>query len=119
MPYPTRNLSPFLLAPASAFGKSVCRLGIASRGDSQPMPEDIHFAIEGGVNFLNWCGCGYEDGMSQAISELGAKRNEVVVCVQFEARTAPEAKRELTSILKTLNSDYLDVLTFYYVEQAS
>jgi predicted aldo/keto reductase-like oxidoreductase len=113
------TLSPFLLAPAAAFGKPICRLGIASRGDTQPTPADIQVALERGVNFLNWCGCGYEDGMSRAIAELGAKREEVVVCVQFEARTATDAQRELASILKVLNSGYVDVLTFYYVEQES
>ncbi|HLW67024.1 MAG TPA: aldo/keto reductase [Gemmataceae bacterium] len=84
-----------------------------------PRPDDIHLAIERGVNFLNWCGCGYEDGLSRAVSELGPKREEVVVCVQFEARTAVDAKTELASILKTLNSTYVDALTFYYVEQAT
>ncbi|HEV3142520.1 MAG TPA: aldo/keto reductase [Gemmataceae bacterium] len=115
----SHTLPPFLRAPASAFGKPICRLGLASRGDTRPTPEDIHFAIERGVNFLNWCGCGYEDGMSRAIAELGSLREEVVVCVQFEARAADDARRELASILKVLNSSYVDVLTFYYVEQDS
>jgi predicted aldo/keto reductase-like oxidoreductase len=113
----TRALSPFLLAPAAAFGKPVCRLGIASRGNTNPKAQDIHLALERGVNFLNWCGCGYEDGMSRAIAELGTRREEVVVCTQFEARTADDAKRELASILGVLNLKYVDVLTFYYVEQ--
>ena len=115
----TRALSTFLLAPAAAFGKPVCRLGIASRGNANPTPEDIHLALERGVNFLNWCGCGYEDGMSRAIANLGAKRQEVVVCVQFDARTALDAERELASILKVLNSSYVDILTFYYVEEVA
>jgi predicted aldo/keto reductase-like oxidoreductase len=112
----TRALSPFFLAPAAVFGKPVCRLGIASRGNTNPTPDDIHLALESGMNFLNWCGCGYEDGMSRAIAELGTKREKVVVCTQFEARTAEDAQRELASILKVLNSSYVDVLMFYYVE---
>src|SRR5262249_28932559 len=36
---------------------------------------------------------------------------------QFEARTADDAKRELTQILRELRTDYVDVLTFYYVEE--
>jgi predicted aldo/keto reductase-like oxidoreductase len=40
----------------------------------------------------------------------------VVVCVQFEARTAKDAGVELGRILCELGTDYVDVLTFYYVE---
>ena len=38
-------------------------------------------------------------------------------CVQFEARTAGDATRELERILTTLRTDYVDILTFYYVEE--
>jgi predicted aldo/keto reductase-like oxidoreductase len=40
----------------------------------------------------------------------------VKVCVQFEARTAGEARTELEHILRALHTDHVDVLTFYYVE---
>jgi predicted aldo/keto reductase-like oxidoreductase len=106
--------SEFLLRSASAFGKPVCRLGLASRGDGSLTPEDVHFAIERGVNFLNWWGG--EDAMSRAVAALGTRREEVVVCVQFSARTAADAKEELATLLRALGSDYVDVLTFYYVE---
>src|SRR5438105_10275223 len=42
-----------------------------------------------------------------------------MVCVQFEARTASEAASELRGILRQLRTDYVDVLTFYYVEHPS
>jgi predicted aldo/keto reductase-like oxidoreductase len=41
----------------------------------------------------------------------------VVVCVQFEARTGAEAEAELDGILRELHSEYVDILTFYYVEE--
>jgi predicted aldo/keto reductase-like oxidoreductase len=41
----------------------------------------------------------------------------VVVCVQFEARTASEAEKELAGILRELHAEYVDILTFYYVEE--
>ena len=47
---------------------------------------------------------------------LGGRRRDVFVCVQFSARTAADAERELAGILRELNTDYVDVLTFYYVE---
>jgi predicted aldo/keto reductase-like oxidoreductase len=74
-------------------------------------------ALDRGVNFLNWCGA--PDGMSTAIAGLGPRRHEVLVCVQFEARTAAEARDELAHIRKDLHTEYVDILTFYYVEQAA
>src|SRR4051794_39036570 len=41
-----------------------------------------------------------------------------MVCVQFEARSADDARSELRQILNELHTDYVDVLTFYYVEEA-
>lgn len=103
------SLQPLVPAP-------VCRLGLATRGDNRLTPEDITLALEHGVNFLNWCGT--PDSLSQTVAALGSRRRDVMICVQFEARTAAEAQAELPQILRTLNTDYVDVLTFYYVEMA-
>jgi len=92
----------------------VCRLGLATRGGSHIRPEDVHWAIEQGVNYLNWCG--KPDGLSRAVAELGRERRRVVVAVQFQARTAGEAEREWERLCRELATGYLDVLTFYYVE---
>jgi predicted aldo/keto reductase-like oxidoreductase len=94
--------------------RPVCRLGLATRGTSALTPEDVGYAVERGINFLNWCGVA--DGMSSFIAGLGQKRADVALCVQFEARTATDAKKELNQILTQLHTDYFDVLTFYYVE---
>ena len=95
----------------------VCRLGLATRGTGQLQPDDIIFALDLGINFLNWHGGA--DGLSRAIAGLGARRAAMFICVQFEARTATEAEREMSAILRELRTDYVDVLTFYYVEEAS
>src|SRR5689334_14618603 len=99
-----------MMCPASAFGKPVCRLGLATRGDTGLTEIDVLAALESGVNFLNWPGG--EDPLSRVIAGLGRRREEVVVCVQFEARRAADAATELRAILAALNSDYVDVLTF-------
>jgi predicted aldo/keto reductase-like oxidoreductase len=103
-----------------AFGKPVCRLGLASRGESALSPDDVLGALERGVNFLNWPGeadtPGGPDAVSDAVASLGRRRESIAVCVQFGARTAGDAAAELRSILATLRTDYIDVLTFYYVE---
>src|SRR3954468_5583927 len=108
-------IAPFLRKSASAFGRPVCRLGLASPGGSRLRPEDVHHALGRGVDFLNWPGA--EDALSRAIAELGPRRERVVVCAQFEARTAADAAEELRAMLKSLGTDYVDVLTFYYVEE--
>jgi aryl-alcohol dehydrogenase-like predicted oxidoreductase len=41
-----------------------------------------------------------------------------VVCVQFGARSEADAASELRSALAALGTDYIDVLTIYYVERA-
>jgi predicted aldo/keto reductase-like oxidoreductase len=103
------------LQPASVPATPVCRLGLATRGDTRLRVEDVRHALKRGVNFLNWCGV--PDPLSRVVAGLGPRRPDVVVCVQFEARTAAEAETELGQILRELNTDYVDVLTFYYVEE--
>jgi predicted aldo/keto reductase-like oxidoreductase len=102
-------------SPRAALPHSLCRLGLATRGSSALTPDDVQHAVASGVNFLNWCGVA--DGLSAFIADLGERRRDVAVCVQFEARMAADAKIELEQILTQLRTDYIDVLTFYYVEE--
>jgi aryl-alcohol dehydrogenase-like predicted oxidoreductase len=117
---PAPALTPFLNRPAREFGKPVCRLGLASHGNTAITTDDVHVAIERGVNFLNWSAAAEgppdDDAFPTAVASLGRAREGVVVCVQFAARTAGEAARELRSVLAALRTDYIDVLTLYYVE---
>ena len=101
--------------PRHSLPGPVCRLGLATRGTTGLSADDVLHAVGRGVNFLNWCGA--PDGLSEALANLGPRRQEVMVCVQFEARTAADAAGELRGILKELRTDYVDVLTFYYVEE--
>lgn len=113
-------MHPFLMRPESAFGKPVCRLGLAARGESLLVADDLFEAIERGVNFLNWParseGPAEAEAFGAAIASLGPLREKVVVCIQLAARTAREAADELRWTLSTLLTDYVDVVTFYYVE---
>ncbi len=106
----------FLQSSSTAFGRPVCRLGLATRGDSALAVDDVHHALARGVNFLNWPGS--DDVLSRTIAELGPRREEVIVCAQFSARTAAEARQELRAMRQALRSDAIDVLTFYYVEES-
>src|SRR5262249_20220203 len=85
-------------------------------------PGDVLATVDRGINFLNWQGLaeGASDGdpFPSAVSALGPRRRSVVVCVQFGARTGADAATELRSALAALGTDYIDVLTLYYVERA-
>lgn len=112
------NFDPSFTIPARRLqpmgGSTLVRLGLATRGDGNLAPEDVEFALERGINFVNWCGT--PDALSTTVASLGSRRQDVVVCVQFEARTALDAEAELNRLLGELRTDYIDVLTFYYVE---
>lgn len=97
----------------------VCRLGLATRGDTALSAEAVERALAQGVNYLNWPGLGHSDGLTAAVRNLGPRRRRVVVAGQFFARTAPEARTELAAILGEIESTYIDVLTYYYVEDDS
>jgi aryl-alcohol dehydrogenase-like predicted oxidoreductase len=103
------------------FGKPIRRLGLASHGRTEITADDVLYAIERGVNFLNWAGESEgpdgEDAFRAAIASLGGARDSVVVCIQLGASTADEARRVLDSVLADLRTDYVDVVTLYYVER--
>ena len=116
-------IHPFLVTPATAFGVPVCRLGLGFTGylQSTITPDDIHDALGRGVNFLNWAGLAEGpssgDVLTAAVSSLGRGRSSVVICAQFGARSAADAAEELRDALAVLGTDYIDVLTLYYVEE--
>ncbi|MCP5119376.1 MAG: hypothetical protein GY953_51905, partial [bacterium] len=92
----------------------VCRLGLATRGGSRLRAADAERALDGGLNYWNWCE--HRDGLREAFARLGPRRPEVVLAAQFKARTGEEAEREFEGLLEDLRTSYIDVLTFYYVE---
>jgi aryl-alcohol dehydrogenase-like predicted oxidoreductase len=114
-------MHPFLLTDAEAFGRSVCRLGLASYGNTSITPDDLRSALERGVNFLNWQGLAEGpssgDAFTSLVASLGNERPRVVVCAQFGARRSKDAAVELRSALASLGTTYIDVLTLYYVER--
>ncbi|MAT76029.1 hypothetical protein CMK14_12880 [Candidatus Poribacteria bacterium] len=96
-------------------GDPVCRLGLATRGNTHLASQDVAHAIGRGINYLNWCG--HPDGMSQAIRQLSNdQRGQIVIATQFSARRQDQARRELDQLLDRLGTSWIDVLTFYYVE---
>jgi len=92
------------------------RLGLATRGNTHPAADDVLLALERGINYWNWCG--HEDGMSQAIRQLGSVRSEVVLATQISVFDwSREAMlREVEATISQLACDWLDVVTLYYVE---
>jgi predicted aldo/keto reductase-like oxidoreductase len=76
---------------------------------------DVEHAVARGVNYLNWCG--YDDGMAQAIREKRFDLEQVVIALQLQERTRSGGDRELAEALRTLRTDRIDAVTFYYVEE--
>jgi predicted aldo/keto reductase-like oxidoreductase len=117
------SLHPFLVTPAGAFGQPICRLGLASYGQTAITSDDVIDALDRGVNFLNWAGLAEgshsaDVAFRTAVASLGARRSSVIVCAQFGARSAADAASELRSALAGLGTDYIVILTIYYVERA-
>lgn len=94
----------------------VLRLGLATRGNTHPTSDDVLLALERGINYWNWCG--HEDGMSQAVRELGTHRDRVVLATQIGVPdwSGDGMRGELDRLLTSLGTTWLDVVTLYYVE---
>lgn len=93
----------------------VCRLGLATRGNTHLDPDDVAYAVDRGVTYLNWCG--HPDGLSRAVSRMdAAAQDRIVVAWQLQASEGDAALRELDRALDELGRDRVDVVTFYYVE---
>lgn len=94
---------------------SVCRLGLSTRGNTSLEATDVLEAFRRGIRYFNWC-C-HSDGMSAAVRRMTRdQRKELVLALQFYARDAEGARRELDKYLKELGTDYVDVVTHYYLE---
>ena len=93
----------------------VCRLGLATRGNTSLTPDDVRHDIERGIGCLNWCG--RPDGMSAAIRELTAdERERLVLIAQIGARDAAGMRAGLDAALAEAGHGYLDCVTLYYIE---
>ena len=92
------------------------RLGLATRGNTRPNAEDVLLALEHGINYWNWCG--HEDGMSEAIRQLGDQRSQVIIATQISVAswTRDAMLREAEATINQLGCGWLDVVTLYYVE---
>ena len=65
-------------------GDPVCRLGLATRGNTHLTSQDVTHAINRGINYLNWCG--HPDGMSQVIRKLSNRqRSQIVIATHLAA----------------------------------
>ncbi len=94
---------------------AVLRLGLAARGNTHLTPEDVAYAVERGVNYLN--SCGYDDGIARAVRDHLVDRRKVVLAAQLGGRTARSMRKSLDRFLGLVGSDSLDVVTLYYVEK--
>ncbi|MCB9783297.1 MAG: aldo/keto reductase [Candidatus Omnitrophica bacterium] len=92
----------------------VRRLGLATRGNTHLPAEAILHAYERGIRYWNWCG--YEDGMSRAVGELGTDRGKVILATQIQSSGRDSLLSEVESFLDLLKTDRIDIATIYYLE---
>jgi len=92
----------------------VCRLGLSTRGNTKLESVDVLEAFRRGVNYFNWCG--YDDGLAAAVRRLGPLRQEILIAVQLSARDRAGAEKELRGYFDMLGTEYVDVVTYYYLE---
>ena len=52
----------------------VCRLGLATRGNTHLDLQSVNEAIHRGINYVNWCG--RDDGLSQAIASMNKQQRQ-------------------------------------------
>jgi predicted aldo/keto reductase-like oxidoreductase len=93
----------------------VLRLGLATRDDTRLEAEDVAHALKRGVNYLNWCG--RDDALAEAVRKQRFDREKVVIAFQLEGRTKQAASHELANALETLQTNRIDVVAFYYMEE--
>lgn len=114
------DLTPTVQAPARhvAFGHlgHVCRFGLATRGNTALACDDVLHAMERGINYLNWCG--HTDGLSEAVRISSTRRGDLIVATQLQARSADAARYQIDAQCRALGTDYIDVVTYYYVENS-
>src|SRR5512144_3187119 len=85
----------------------VVRLGLAARGNTHLTPEDVAYAVERGVNYLN--SCGYDDGIARALRGGLIDRRKVVIAAQLGGRTARSMRKYLDRFLGLIGGDSVDV----------
>jgi uncharacterized protein len=97
---------------AMTLGAAPC--GIASDVSVEEVSQIANLAIDLGINFID-TSPKYgksEEGIGKA---LGARRKEIHLATKIWADTIPEAEQSLANSLKTLKTDYLDVLYFHHL----
>ena len=106
--------NPARFAVLGSLGR-VCRLGLSTRGNTALDPSDVLEAFRRGTRYFNWC-C-HPDGMSAAVRRLRPEqRSDLLLALQLYSRDAQGARKELDGYLGELGTDYVDVVTYYYVE---
>lgn len=97
---------------AMTLGAAPC--GIAGDVSVEEVSQIVNLAIDLGVNFVD-TSPKYgksEEGIGKA---LGARRKEIHLATKVWADTIADAEQSLSNSLKTLKTDYVDVLYFHHL----
>lgn len=97
---------------AMTLGAAPC--GIARDVTVEEVSQIVNLAIDLGINFIDTAPKygKSEEGIGRA---LGARRKEIHLATKVWADTVAEAEQSLSNSLKTLKTDYVDVLYFHHL----
>jgi predicted aldo/keto reductase-like oxidoreductase len=99
--------SSFVRGRLGRTGREVCRLGLAA---GYGVPEQaVESAFEQGVNYLYW-GSRRTGAFAQALRNLRARREQMVLVIQSYSRFPSLLGRSLEGALRTIGYDYADAL---------
>ena len=95
----------------------VCRLGLATPGNTNTQSDDVLYALERGINYWNWCG--HDDGMIQAVRQLGPRRGNIVRAAQRSAGFSECTRATTPSVKQLEHQQYRVIMAFSFTWAAS
>jgi len=101
-----------LAVTCMTLGAAPC--GIARDVSVEEVSQIVNLAIDLGINFIDTAPKygKSEEGIGKA---LGQRRKEVILTTKVGADTIAEAEQSLGNSLKTLKTDYVDILYFHHL----
>jgi aryl-alcohol dehydrogenase-like predicted oxidoreductase len=97
---------------AMTLGAAPC--GIADDVSLEEVGQIVNLAIESGLNFIDTSPV-YGKSEEAIGRSLGTRRSEIILATKVMADTVSEAEASFSRSLKTLRTDYVDVLYFHHL----
>jgi aryl-alcohol dehydrogenase-like predicted oxidoreductase len=107
----------FLYRDVKAFGRRVCRLGLATNFGVEG--KDLEWALEQGINYVFWTPKAKQVTPSLKAALKRDRESIVIACGPTTGYFGGGIKRACERLLKTLATDYLDILQIFWLGRTS